>query len=108
MSTFHSRRLENPNRLIPSLDAFIESLIQGQDKLIQMGSLKASKNQDLLVRENNTAQDKGRKKGKEKKNTETKPKEKQNPSDGAFVYKKDKHKSFEKTKCLYCKRGNHP
>ena len=48
VSTFHSKRVSIPNWKIPSLDAFAESLIQEQDKLIQMGVLQASKNQELL------------------------------------------------------------
>ena len=75
---------------MPSLNAFIESLIQEQDKLIQMGALKASKNQALLARETKNAQAKERQKGTNKKNIETKPKEKQNPSNGASGSKKDK------------------
>ena len=69
ISKFHSKRLENPNWKMTSLDSFIESLIQEQDKLIQMGVLKASKNQALLVGETNNMQEKGKHKGKDKRNT---------------------------------------
>ena len=55
-----------------------------------MGALKSSKNQSLLDGETNNAQDKGKQKGKEKKNTETKPKEKKNHLDGAYGSTKDK------------------
>ena len=108
VSTFHSRILTTPYWRIPSLDPYTKSLIQEQDKSIQMEALKSSKNQALLDGETKNAQAKGRQKGKYKKNTETKPKEKRNPSYGASGSKKDKHKRFENTKCLYCKRGNHP
>ena len=73
-----------------------------------MGSLKASKNQALLARESKNLNAKGKQKGKDKKNSEFKPKEELDPSDGASRSKKDKQKRFEKTKCTYCKRGNHP
>ena len=93
---------------MPSLDAFTESLIQEKDKLIQMGALKATKDLSILAEETNDAQVKGRHKGKDKKNIETKPQENQNPSDGASGSKKDKQKRFKKTKFPYIKRGNHP
>ena len=93
---------------MPSLDSFTDSLIQEQDKLIQMGDLKALKNQALLDGETKNAQEKGKQKGNEKKSIDFNPKEKQNPSKGAFGSKKDKHKKFDKAKCSYCKRGNHP
>ena len=72
-----------------------------------MGALKASKNQALLDGETKNAQEKGKQKGKEKKKSDFKPKEKKNPSKGAFVSKKHKHKNFDKSKCSYCKRGFH-
>ena len=37
VSTFHSERTSIPNWKIPSLYAFVESLIQEKDKLVQMG-----------------------------------------------------------------------
>ena len=104
---FHSRRLSTPNRWIPSLDSFIESLIQEQDKLIQMGALKASKNQALLARDTKNVQAKENHRGKNKKNSNLKPKEKKNPSKGYFDSKKDKNKKCDKAKCSYCKRGFH-
>ena len=48
-----------------------------------MGVLKASKNQVLLARDYGNVEDKGKKRGKENKNTNLKPKEKHNPSNGA-------------------------
>ena len=92
---------------MPSLYAFTESLIREQYKLIQMGVFKASKNQALLARDSKNAQVKGNQRGKEKKNTDSKPKDKQNPLDGASGSKKNKNKKFEKAKCSYCMRGFH-
>ena len=91
-----------------SLDAFTKFLIQEQYKLIQTGGLRASKNQDLVDGETNNAQEKGKNKGKDKNNIDFNPKDKQNHSEGALGSKKDKHKKFDKAKCSYCKRGNHP
>ena len=48
-STFHYGRASIPNWKIPSLDAFVESLIQEQDKLVQMGVLQTSKNLELSL-----------------------------------------------------------
>ena len=47
----------------------------------------------------------GKKKWKETKNTNLKPKENQNSSDGASGSKKKK--KFEKAKCSYCMGGFH-
>ena len=55
-----------------------------------MGSLKASKNQALLDGERKNAQAKGKQKGKDKNNSDIKPKEKWNLLEGASGYKKDK------------------
>ena len=64
---------------MPSLDAFIVSIIQEQDKLIQMGSLRASPNQGPLPSETRNVQARRKQKGKEKKNTELEPKEEFDP-----------------------------
>ena len=49
VSTFHSIRESIPSWKMPSLDAFVESLIQEQDKLVQMGVIQTSKNQALFM-----------------------------------------------------------
>ena len=43
VSIFHSKQEGFPDWKIPSLDSFFESLIQEQEKLIQMGVIKTSK-----------------------------------------------------------------
>ena len=68
VSTFHSIILKNPNWRNPSLNSFLESLIQEQDKLIQMGVIRASTNQALLVGETNNAEARRKQKGKDKRN----------------------------------------
>ena len=67
ISTFHSGRMTTPNWRIPSLDAFIESLIHEQYKMIHMGALNSSKNQALFARESKNAQAKGKKRGKKRR-----------------------------------------
>ena len=105
VSSFHCRRASIPNWKMPSLDAFVESLIQEQDKLVQMGVLRTSKNLALLVTDSNNVQSKGKHKGKDPKSIDSKPKENQRYFDGTSGSKK-KNK-FEKTRCPYCMRGFH-
>ena len=75
--------------------------------MIQMGSLKTSKNQAVLAKETVNAQEKRKQKGKDKRDTEFKPKEEIDPSDGILDSKKDTHHRFDKEKCSYCKKVNH-
>ena len=56
-----------------------------------MGVLRASKYQGLLAGETKNAQIEGKHKGKEKNNTEFKPKDEFDPSDESSGSKKDKH-----------------
>ena len=71
--TFSYEILENTNWWITSLDAFTKSLIHEQSKFIQMGALKDSKNQALLLGKTKNVQAKGKQKGKKKKNIDFKP-----------------------------------
>ena len=79
------------------LDAFDESLIEDKDKLVQMGVIQTSKNQALLVKDLNNVQERGKNKGTETKNIDSKPKEKQKHSDGASGSKKKNEKDLMKT-----------
>ena len=60
VSTFHSGKLTTPNYKIPTLNAFIESLTNEHDKLIQMGIIRSSKDQALVARGSKVANDKGK------------------------------------------------
>ena len=93
-----------PDWKVPSLDSFSESLIKEQDKLIRMGVIKTSKDQALLVSNSSKAQAKGKSKNKEPKAADSKPKQNQQTSKGAFGSKK---KTFEKKLCPYCEKGYH-
>ena len=101
VSTFHSRRDSIPNWNIPSLDDFVESLIQDKDKLVQVGVIQSSKNQELLITDSNNAQERRKHKGKDPKAIDSNPKENQRSSNGASSSNK------ENTKCPYCMRGFH-
>ena len=89
-----------------SLDSLIESLVQEDDKLIQMGALGASPNQALLASERRNVQVRRKRKGKQKRNTEFEPKYEFDPSNEASGSRKDKHQRYDKGKCSYCKKGN--
>ena len=49
VTTFCARNITTPGWNIPSLNAFIESLISEHDKLIQMGIIRFSRDQALYV-----------------------------------------------------------
>ena len=106
VSIFHFGRASIPNWKIPSLDSFVKSLIQEQEKLNWMGVIKNSKYQSLLVTNSTKAQAKGKSKEKEPKANDSKPKENQKTFEGASGSKKKK--KFEKNMCPYCMRGFHP
>ena len=60
VSTFQIVRLTTPNWKIPTLNAFIQSLISENDKLIQMGIIRYSKDLALVARRDKVANDKGK------------------------------------------------
>ena len=62
VSTFHSMKLSTPNWKIPTLNSFIESLTQEHDKLIQMGIIWSSRDQELVAGGPKVANDKGKQK----------------------------------------------
>ena len=49
VSTFHAGKLKTPGWKMPTLNAFIESLTSEHDKLVQMGIIRYSRDQDLHV-----------------------------------------------------------
>ena len=53
VSAFHATNLIFQSWKMPSLANFMESLIQEQDKLVMMGTIKPSKDQDLVVGHSN-------------------------------------------------------
>ena len=73
VSTFHATKLVVRNWRIPSLDAFIDSLTQEQDKLVQMGTLSSSKDHVLAshgAMKFRNAKAKGKQRMKEKKHSD--------------------------------------
>ena len=81
------------------------SLIKEQNKLIRMGVIQTSKYQALLVTDSYKVQAKGKSKKKDPKAADSKPKQNQQTSEGAFSSKKKK--KFEKKLCPYCEKWYH-
>ena len=105
--TFHSSKLTTRNWQMPSLASFMESLNQEQDKLVQMGTIKTSKDQSLAAGVSNAS--KGKKKAKDSKQAEKKKHDRPRiPDRGSNPCKDMDKKGKEKTKCTYCHRGWHP
>jgi len=104
VSTFHSVRLTSgKNWTMPTLDAFIESLSQEQDKLINMGKIKGSKAHALAVHDGShnpkqrfKSKDKGKAHANPKKEGNTKPFNDSSRSKGEKGKKWEKCTYFEK------------
>ena len=76
VSTFHTGKLTTLNWKIPSLNAFIESLTNEHDKLVQMGIIRSSKGQALFSLGPKDTKGKGNKKNQMTKFHAPKAKEK--------------------------------
>ena len=83
---------------------FSESLIKEQDKLIRMGVIQTSKDQDLLVTNSSKEKEKEKSKKKEPKEADLNPKPNQQASERPSNSKK---KKFEKNLCPYYAKGFH-
>ena len=83
---------------MPSLEDFMESLTQEKDKLVQLGTIKSTKDQALNAGVLNPA--KGKKKSKDLEKKEKKKQDKPKYLDGGLNPCKEKDKKkWEKTKC---------
>ena len=92
---------------MPMLAYFMEPLTQEKDKLVQMGTIKSTKDQYLAAGFSNQA--KAKNKSKDSKQQEKKKQEKPKTLDGVSNPRKDKDKKKqEKEKCTYCNKGWHP
>ena len=68
VSTFHAGKLTTPRWKMPTLNAFIESLTNEHDKIVQMGIIQYSRDQALHVSRPKDLKGKG----KQHKNQKTK------------------------------------
>lgn len=110
VSAFHTVRLTTGETWkISTLNAFIESLIHEQDKLIKMGTLKNSNAHALIVHGSgkNNSKSNQQSKGKGKKELDPRKEGNPKPPDGSTNSKEKKDKKG-KSKCSYCNRGYHP
>ena len=84
---------------MPTLNAFIQSLISENDKLIQMGIIRSSKDQDLVARGDKVENDLG----KQRDESPMKKEKSKEPSGS----KRNKNNGKGKVLCSYCGRGFH-
>ena len=112
VSTFHAGNLTTPGWKMPTLNAFIETLTNEHDKLVQMGIIRYSSDQSLHVLGPKDL------KGKEKQQNNQKTKfdapkhrvenQQHDESSGSRKNKGKGHHGKEKVKCSYCRKGFHP
>jgi hypothetical protein len=108
VSTFHSVRLAfGATWKMPSLEVFIESLTQEQNKLINMGKIKGPKAHALTVQDGSGHQNQ-KSKDKDKRKAHVNPKKEgySKPFNDASGSKGGKGRKGEK--CTYCHKGFHP
>ena len=75
-SKFHTEKLTTPNWKIPILNAFIDSLTNEHDKLVQMGIIRSSKDQALFALRPKAMNGNGKKTNQKTKFDAPNPKEK--------------------------------
>ena len=104
--TFHATKLTAQAWNITKLADFMESLTQEQDKLVMMGTIKPSKDQEIFVGDSKV-DSKGKKKSNSKKPPEQK-RDKSNSQEESSGSKKNLQKKKNKgemSKCAYCNKG---
>ena len=88
---------------MPNLVEFMESLTQEEDKSVMMGTIKPSKDQDLVVGDSRVDS-----KGKNKAKKPPEKKRDKNKSQEELQGSKKKKNKGEMIKCAYCSKGYHP
>jgi hypothetical protein len=108
VSTFHSVSLSSrATWKMPSLEVFIESLTQEQNKLINMGKIKGPKVHSFTVHDGSSHQNhKSKDKDKIKSHANPKKEGYSKPFNDASGSKGGKGRKGEK--CTYCHKGFHP
>ena len=101
VSTFHTQRFTiGASWTMPSLETFIESVIQEQDKIIKMGVVKNSKVHALTTHDGNSSQhQKSKRIGNEKVNAKQKKEGYSKPFNDSSGSKRRKVKKGHK--CTY-------
>ena len=94
-----------------TLNAFIESLTNEHDKLVQMGIIKSSKDQALFASSPKDTKGTGNQKNQKTNFDAPKWKEKNQQQYEPSLSNKNKNKgnqNKEKVRCSYCGKGFHP
>ena len=100
VSTFHTGNLTTPNWKMPTLNAFIESLTNEHDKMVQMGIIRSSKDQALVAGGPKAMNGKGKQKNE--------PLVEKEQSDQPSGSRRSKKNGKGKILCSYYGRGFHP
>ena len=105
--TFHATKLTARAWKMPKLAEFMESLTQEQDKLVMMGTINPSKDQDWVVGSSRVDSKINKKSKKPPKKNRDKFKSQEEPQGSNKNSQKKKNKG-EMNKCAYCRKGYHP
>ena len=92
---------------MPKLAEFMESLTQEQDKLVMMGTIKPSKDQDLVARDSRV-DSKIKKKAKNPPEENRDKNKSQEEPQGSKKNSQNKKNKGEMSKCTYYSKGYHP
>ena len=106
VSTFHATKLAFQNWRLLSLDAFIDSLTQEKIKLIQMGTLKTSKDHAFGALGSKNLKSIGNLKFKHKRTKSDSKDEGSNSTDEGSNFKKKDNKKG-RYQCTYCRKYYH-
>ena len=104
--TFHATKLTAQAWKMPKLVEFMESLTQEQDKMVMMGTIKPSKDQDLVAVDSRV-DSKRKKKAKNPPNQRRDKKQSPEDQQGPKKNTQKKKNKGEMNKCSYCLKGNH-
>ena len=91
---------------MPKLAEFMESLTQEQDKLVMMGTIKTSKDKDLVARDSRVDSKFKKKDKKPPEQKRDKKKSQEDPQGSKKNFQKKKNKG-EMSKCAYYSKGYH-
>ena len=100
--TFYATKLTALTWNMPKLFDLVESLTQGQDKLVMMGTINPSKYQDLVAGDSKVD---SKSKKKDKNPLEQKRDKEKSQEESSGSKKKNKG---EMSKCAYYSKGYHP
>ena len=107
-STFHATKLTAQAWKMPNLVEFMESIIKEQYKLVMMGIIKPSKDQDLVAGDSKVDSKSNKKSKNPLEQNRDKSKSQEDPSSSKKNFQKKKKNKGEMSKCTYYSNGYHP